>query len=257
MSLLISLSGKAQYMTYNHDADKMHQFTVGEIGVGTLSPDYYYWLLHNSYRQSAASRNKLLYRTEAGAASYMQVEMADSIRVAMEKRAEIEALNIADRSGGALDLAWAIEGNKITSKLESYKKNIDRILGVGGNLDNQSRWNDHYRMFSCAIKATQDAYMPNAERKKQYLAIYADICRDNEQLVEYLVRLNNANRTSGLLNQQLVRSNPAARAATAALNRWREAGWKAAGSRIVLDNPELYEPAELETTDSHAQEHIK
>ncbi len=77
--------------------------------------------------------------------------------------------------------------------------------------------------------------MPNAERKKQYLAIYADICRDNEQLVEYLVRLNNANRTNGLLNQQLVRSNPTARAATAALNRWREAGWKAAGSRTISE----------------------
>lgn len=232
---VFNLSANAQYVTYNHDADKMHQFTVGEIGVGTLSPDYYYWLLHNSYRQSAASRNKLLYRTEAGAASYMQVEMADSIRSAMEKRATIEALNIADRTGGVLDLAWAVEGDKVTAKLESYKKNIDRILGVGGNPDNQSRWNDHYRMFSCAIKATQDAYMPNAERKKQYLAIYADICRDNDQLIEYLVRLNNANRTNGLLNQQLVRNNPTARAATAALNRWREAGWKAAGSRTVSE----------------------
>lgn len=235
MSLTLCLSAKAQYVTYNHDEDKMNQFLVGEIGAGTLSPEYYYWLLHNSYRNTAAATNKLLYRTEAGVEGYLQVEMADSIRVAMEKRAGIEALNIADRSGGALDLAWAVEGDKITNKLASYKKNIDRILGVGGNMDNQSRWNEHYRMYSCAIKATQDAYMPNAERKKQYLAIYADICRDNEQLVEYLVRLNNANRTNGLLSQQLVRSNPTARAATAALNRWREAGWKVAGSRTVSE----------------------
>ena len=235
ISLTLCLSAKAQYVTYNHDEDKMNQFLVGETGAGTLSPDYYYWLLHNSYRQTASATNKLLYRTEAGASGYLQVEMADSVRAAMEKRAGIEALNIADRSGGALDLAWAVEGDKISAKLESYKKNIDRILGVGGNTDNQSRWNEHYKMFSCAIKATQDAYMPNAERKKQYLAIYADICRDNEQLIEYLVRLNNANRTNGLLSQQLVRSNPAARAATAALNRWREAGWKAAGSRTVSE----------------------
>lgn len=235
ISLTLCLSAKAQYVTYNHDEDKMNQFLVGETGAGTLSPDYYYWLLHNSYRQTASATNKLLYRTEAGASGYLQVEMADSVRAAMKKRAEIEALNIADRSGGVLDLAWAVEGDKISTKLESYKKNIDRILGVGGNTDNQSRWNEHYRMFSCAIKATQDAYMPNAERKKQYLAIYADICRDNEQLIEYLVRLNNANRTNGLLSQQLVRSNPASRAATAALNRWREAGWKAAGSRTVSE----------------------
>ncbi len=235
MGIMLCFSAKAQYVTYNHDADKMHQFTVGEIGYGTLSPEYYYRLLHNSYRKSAAARNKLLYRTAAGAEAFKQVEMADSVRSAMEKRAEIEAQNIADRTGGALDLAWAVEGDKITTKLEAYRKNIDRILGVGGNMDNQSRWNDHYRMYSCAIKATQDAYMPNAERKKQYLAIYADICRDNEQLIEYLVRLNNANRTSGLLSQQLVRPDPAARAATAALNRWREAGWKVAGSRSVSE----------------------
>ncbi len=139
MGLTLCLSAKAQYVTYNHDEDKMNQFLVGEIGAGSLSPEYYYWLLHNSYRNTAAATNKLLYRTEAGVEGYLQVEMADSIRVAMEKRAGIEALNIADRSGGALDLAWAVEGDKITNKLASYKKNIDRILGVGGNMDNQSR----------------------------------------------------------------------------------------------------------------------
>lgn len=235
MSLTLCLSVRAQYVTYNHDADKMHQFTVGEIGLGALSPEYYYRLLHDSYRKTAASRNKLSYRTAVGAEGYLQVEMADSIRSAMEKRAEIEALNLADRSGGALDLAWAAEGDRITAKLETYRKNIDRILGVGGNTENQSRWNEHYRMYSCAIKATQDAYMPNAERKKQYLAIYADICRDNEQLIEYLARLNNANRTHELLCQEINRTNPAARTATAALNRWREAGWKVAGSRTVSE----------------------
>ncbi len=233
MGCMLCVSARAQYVTYNHDEDKMNQFLVGETGAGTLSPEYYYALLHDSYRQDAAVRNKLLYRTAAGAESYLQVEMSDSIRSAMEKRAAIEALNVADRSGGALDLAWAVEGDKITVKLESYKKNIDRILGVGGNTDNQSRWNDHYKMYTCAIKATQDAYMPNAKRKQQYLAIYADICRDNEQLIEYLVRLNNASRASGMLNQQLVRSNPNARAATAALNRWRDAGWSVAGSHSV------------------------
>lgn len=235
MGCFLYLPASAQSVTYNHDSDKMNQFTVGEIGTGTLSPDYYYWLLHNSYRQTAATTNKLLYRTVTGAEGYAQVEMADSIRAAMEKRAKIEALNIADRSGGALDLAWMVEGDKITAKLESYKKNINRILGAGGNMDNQSRWNERYRMFSCAIRATQDAYMPNAERKKQYLAIYADICRDNEQLVGYLVQLNNASRTNALLSQQLYRMSPTARAATAALNRWREAGWKAAGQHSVSE----------------------
>lgn len=236
MGCVLCISVHAQNVTYNHDEDKMNQFLVGEIGAGTLTPDYYYWLLHNSYRQSAAATNKLLYRTAGGMSAYTQVAMADSIESAMTKRAEIEALNIADRTGGALDLAWAIEGDKITSKLEAYKKNIDRIIGAGGTPDNQSRWKDHFNMFNCAIKATRDAYMPNAERKKQYLAIYADICRENETLIEYVVRLNNANRTNGLLNQQINHANPMARATTAALNRWREAGWK---TTISKHNVEL------------------
>ena len=40
----------AQSVTYNHDDAKMNQITVAEIGSGSLTPEFYYWLLHNSYR---------------------------------------------------------------------------------------------------------------------------------------------------------------------------------------------------------------
>ena len=71
-----------------------------EIGSGTLTPDYYYWLLHNSYKKTASEKNKLGYRTLSGLNAYNQVEMAESLDSAMVKRAKIEALNIADRQGG-------------------------------------------------------------------------------------------------------------------------------------------------------------
>lgn len=221
----IALTSHAQSVSYSHDASKMNQVTVMEIGSGTLTPDYYYWLLHNSYKKTANEKNKLGYRTLSGLNAYNQVEMAESLDSAMVKRAKVEALNIADRQGGALDIAWKVEGEKLTNKLEDYKKNIDRILGAGGSPDNQERWKDYYNMYKCAIKATQDAYMPNAQRKKEYLRIYADICRQNETLVKYVVRLYKATQTTELLSGTYNKPNRVAAIAASALNRWREAGW--------------------------------
>ena len=203
----IALTSQAQSVSYSHDASKMNQVTVMEIGSGTLTPDYYYWLLHNSYKKTANEKNKLGYRTLSGLNAYNQVEMAESLDSAMVKRAKVEALNIADRQGGALDIAWKVEGEKLTNKLEDYKKNIDRILGAGGSPDNQERWKDDYNMYKCAIKATQDAYMPN------------------ETLVKYVVRLYNATQTTELLSGTYNKPNRVGSIAASALNRWREAGW--------------------------------
>lgn len=229
LGVCATMSAYGQSVSYSHDAAKMNQITVMEIGSGTLTPEYYYWVLHNNYKKTASAKNKLGFRTTAGLNAYQQVDMAESLDSAMVKRAEIEALNVADRSGGTLDIAWRVEGEKLTNKLEEYKKNIGHILGAGGNLDNQVRWNEYYNMYKCAIKATQDAYMPNAQRKKEYLRIYADICRQNEILVKYIVRLSNANKTTNLLSASYEKPNRTAAIALSAMNRWREAGWSASG----------------------------
>ena len=47
------------YVTYNHDAAKMNQITVQEIGAGGLTPAFYYDVFHRSYQKTAASKNKL------------------------------------------------------------------------------------------------------------------------------------------------------------------------------------------------------
>ena len=66
----VATSGvKAQSVTYNHDSPKQNQITVMETGTGALSPELYYTLLHNKYKKSAASKNKLSFRTLAGAIS--------------------------------------------------------------------------------------------------------------------------------------------------------------------------------------------
>ena len=225
----------AQSVTYSHDAAKMNQITVGEIGSGSLTPGLYYQALHKSYSKSAASKNKLSYRTLAGVNLYNQVDEAEALDSAMVARAKIEALNVADRSGGALDVAWAAEGGKITDKMGDFGRNINRILQTGGNGDDQSYWKEHYQMFQCAIRATQDAYMPNAQRKKQYLRIYTDVARKNEELIRYLVRLSNARKTSELLaatNQiENRKAQVVAGGGGGAMGRWRSAGWTTVDGR--------------------------
>lgn len=197
LMLGVAISGNAQSgVTYNHDSSKRNQITVMEIGSGSLSPELYYQLLHSSYKKSAASKNKLGFRTTAGIGAYNQVEYAEAIDSALTKRAEIEALNMADRQ---IDLAWKVEGSKINSKMNAFKSNIDRILPVGGSIGDKQRWTEYYHVYETAIKATKDAYMPNAQRKRQYLSIYADLTTQNETLLKYLVQLNTQSQTTALL----------------------------------------------------------
>lgn len=227
---VIALTSFAQNVTYSHDAAKMNQMTVAEIGSGNLTPDLYYTLLHNKYRNTAAAKNKLGFRTAAGLAAYQQVDEATKLDSAMIKRSEIEALSIADRTGGVLDVAWAAEGEKINSKMSDFNRNIDRILQYGGTPGQQNLWREHYNVLSSAIKATQQAYMPNSQRKRQYLQIYADATRKNETLVRYLVRLSNSRTTASLLNSSYERPSPNAIAAANALSRWRDSGWSVSGN---------------------------
>ena len=163
----------------------------------------------------------------AGVSGWQQVEDADSVKGSLEKRAEVEALNVADRQ---VDIVWLAEGTKITSKLSDFQGNINRIIGAGGNFKDKERWENYYGMFQCAIKATQDAYMPNAQRKQQYLAIYDDITKQNETLISFLVQLSNKRKTSSLLAARLERRNNVASHASSAISRWREAGKKNIGN---------------------------
>ena len=213
-------------VTYNHDDAKMNQITVQETGAGGLTPAFYYDVFHNSYQKSAATKNKLSFRSLAGVAAWQQIEDADSIEASLKKRAEIEALNVADRQ---IDIAWLAEGTKLTNKMDDFQSNINRIIGAGGTFNDKERWNNYYNIFQCAIKATQDAYMPNAQRKKEYLAIYSDICKENETLIKYLVQLNSKAKTAELLSATSTRQNHNGAIATAAHNRWRDASWRVSG----------------------------
>lgn len=223
--LFIPVNVRAQGVTYSHDDAKMNQITVAEIGSGSLTPDLYYQLLHNSYKKSASAKNKMSFRTLAGINLYNQIDDATALDSAMIKRAEIEALNIADRSGGALDVAWLAEGDKLNAKMAALERNIWRILEIGGTASEQEYWMNYYRVYQSSIHAMQQAYMPNVQRKKQYLRIYADVARTNETLVFYLVRLSKSKTTRELLAAANAIDNHKAQVVAEAMNRWRSAGW--------------------------------
>lgn len=86
-------------------------------------------------------------------------------------------------------------------------------------------------MYQSAINATKDAYMPNAQRKKEYLRIYEDIVRQNEILVGYLAYRQNATITSGLLNATDERNLNKGSIVREAVNRWNESRFAVRGSQ--------------------------
>lgn len=208
-----------QSMTYNHDASKMGQIQVMELGAGSLTPDIYYSITHSSYKKGAKAvtsvKNTL--RMAANVASMPQVEYADSIKTDLEGRAKIEAANIADRQ---IDLAWLTEGEKIQSKLWAFKSNIGSLNGKTNN-EEITAWEDLVKMYDFAIKTTNKAYMPNSERQKQYLAIYDELTTANDNLllrIRYLATKSQADKLVAAMTRFQHRVNENA---TASYNRWR------------------------------------
>ena len=212
---------QAQTITYNHDASKQGQIQVMELGAGSLTPDIYYRTVHNNYRDNAKSATsvKNTLRISTNTASLPQTEYADSIQSDLESRANTEEKNIADRE---IDLAWLTEGSKIEDRLLSLKSNISSLTGKTSN-DEIMAWNELTQIYDFAIKATKEAYMPNSERQKQYLAIYDEITNSNDNLLirlRYLTTKKQADRLTAALSrfQHRVKEN-----ATAGYNRWRDA----------------------------------
>lgn len=220
--MAFALSAKAQRITYNHDDAKMNQITVQETGAGSLTPSLYYQILHNRYRKTANAENKMSFRTTAGISAYQQIDDAEKLDSSFVKRAEIEALNMADRQ---VDLAWMAEGRKIEAGLENFQRNINRLATAGGKNAHVSLWREYYNKFTTAITAIKQSYMPNSQRKKEYLRIYKDITEANENLLRFLVQLHGRGETSRLLAASYTKPDRRGEIAKAAMNRWRGAGW--------------------------------
>ena len=64
--------------------------------------------------------------------------------------------------------------------------------------------------------------MPNAQRKRQYLKIYEDICRANDSLINYIVAVYGRENTREALSATLDRPDRIADIASEAVSRWKE-----------------------------------
>lgn len=201
--LTVAVTSTAQTFTFNHDASVMNQFLVGETGTGALQPSLYYNATHNSYQKWAYSENKNLFRGQMTLVLEREKPLAEEIDSALTYRARIEAMNVADRTPKALDLAWQAEKAKIEKKFSIFRENINRITMKGGTSQDYREWLEIYNCLQTALKAVRDAYMPLNERKKQYLEIYHDIVLRNSQLVQYITFLSYGKEAEELLHSKV------------------------------------------------------
>ena len=116
LAAMLPLSVMAQSVTYNHDESVMNQFTIGETGAGSFTPDWYYDVLHKNYRNGAMMTNKQFFRSQMNLTLYQEVPHAEALDSALTERMRVEAKNIADRTPGLTDIAWQVERGKIESK---------------------------------------------------------------------------------------------------------------------------------------------
>lgn len=222
--LLMAVTVPVTAQTYNHDASVYNQFLVGETGGGSLTPQLYYDATHNSYQKWAYMENKNLFRGQLTLVLEREKPMAEKIDSALTYRAKIEAMNVADRTPKALDLAWRAEKGKIEKKFQLFRENINKITMKGGTSQDYRDWLEIYNCLQTALQAVRDAYMPLNERKKQYLEIYHDIVLRNNQLVQFIT-----SRSCGKEADELLRSKVSPRYVrlsgytSDAMGRWKVA----------------------------------
>lgn len=214
----------AQSVTYIHENDIMNQFLTMETGAGALTPAAYYNAFHKSYQKDANVRNKLIYRTSVMAAVNEEKAPAEKIDSDYVARAKIEALNIESRSK-ATDITWFSEKAKINGKLEIFNRNISRIVASGGTSEDYRTWRNIYNCIETAIKYTKDSYLDMGQRKKEFLAIYRDIIKRNNLLVQQLQVWRGGKRAQELLanKTKIQRISSTKVVAQNVLRRWQTA----------------------------------
>lgn len=214
----------AQSVTKIHENDIMNQFLTMETGAGALTPAAYYNTFHKSYQRDANVRNKLIYRTSVMADANEEKAPAEKIDSDYVARAKIEALNIESRSK-ATDITWFSEKTKINGKLEIFNRNISRIVTSGGTSEDYRTWRNIYNCIETAIKYTQDSYLDMGQRKKEFLAIYRDIIKRNNLLVQQLQVWRGGKRAQELLanKTKIQRISSTKVVAQNALRRWQTA----------------------------------
>lgn len=186
-----------QNTTYHEDY-VMNQITVAEQGLGSLTPSWFYALGYNKYRRTAGLTNKLIYRGDFLRVNNAEIPLSEQIDSALKDRRRVELIRMADHTPTATDLSWQSERKKINGKLDLMKVNIGKIVSEGGTESSKQDWTERYNTIKCGLDAVRDAYMPQGNRKEQYVAIYQDLVRQNIELSAYLDYLRMQKELEGL-----------------------------------------------------------
>lgn len=221
--LLLSYSSTLSAQTYNHESAIMNQFTVMEIGSGSLTPREYYNLNHKNYQREASLNNKQSFRTKTQEKMMKEIPLAENVDSVLSRRAKVEAMNIANRTPGAADVAWQMEKGKIEGAMNIFQQNINKITLYGGTSNDYKDWSNVYHSLAFAIKVTRESYMDLGSRKREYLTIYRDIVKKNLTLTKQLRTLN-AVKTMKVVSSKATkvdRITSNATVATDALGRWQ------------------------------------
>lgn len=221
MAMIVSLGCKAQNITYNHDESFMQQFLFTETGAGSLTPDFYYELFHESYRNNYMGQGKLTFRTTMAATMLQETPEAENLDSALVERAEIEALNVKDRTPGLADVAWLAEGPKIENKLQALTNSINNLSIVGAKKETKDLFLAEHDKLLQAVKSVKEAYMPLDDRKLQYIEIYNDIVRTIDRCESAVLYLKCCKLCKDMKEARKSRMANIANIAIQAHGRWR------------------------------------
>ena len=170
-------------MTFHHDPMVMNQYTIGEVGLGALTPAWWYQLFHPNYRFNALTTGKLEFRMGFNITLGKEEPYAVEIDSLLTDRSREEANNMLERM---TDLAWAAERPKVEQAMSEFSDNISRITLSGGTMNEYHIWAERYNCLLTGLNAVRDAYQPNSLRQHTYLDIARQAKELNLQVVGFL-----------------------------------------------------------------------
>lgn len=229
LMLMCVNQNKAQSITYNHDESFMQQFLFTETGAGSLTPDAYYELFHNSYKNNYSGQSKLIFRTAMALTMVMETPDAKDLDSALVKRAKVEAMNVIDRTPGPGDIAWLSEGPKIENKLQTLINSINNLSIAGAKQETKDWFQAEHDKLAQAVESVREAYMPLNERKLQYLEIYKDIVYTIDKCENAVLYLKCCKLCKSMKEAQKIRRANLANIAVQAHGRWKSTLSQASG----------------------------
>ena len=234
--------------------------STGTGNVDQLTLEEHLYLLHPGARAELANpaSSNLAKSFAAKSASKKQLEYAEAVDSVLAIRGRIALLEYFDCSpddswqadsvlskGAALlnitnevkNLAWKSAKPKIEKAMATFDTDIKLLQAQGAPERVMSDWKHQYRMLEWSIKLLNDSYLPNAERKKQFELILADINERDRKIklslkaiaaMEYIQASTSGTLIDSVqiaITDSIRQSLPdKAAVARASLDRWKQAG---------------------------------